>query len=140
MLNPRKTNDLEHPETLDNVAETHKTGKVTKLFSTGRWKDESENGRANSRSHSAFGGNDGETPFSVYGINIVKSVATWSKVNILAVSKDMDTKTWKWQGELMSIEVQSISKPDFAVFEVLSGEGEGKLMKNIIALPDFRKL
>ena len=54
-------------------------------------------------------------------------------MNILAVSKDMDTKTWKWQGELMSIEVQSISKPDFAVFEVLSGEGEGKLMKNIIA-------
>ena len=37
----------------------------------------------------------GETPFSVYGINMVKSVATWSKVNILAVSKDMDTKTWK---------------------------------------------
>ena len=33
--------------------------------------------------------------FSVYGINMVKSVATWSKVNILAVSKDMDTKTWK---------------------------------------------
>ena len=33
----------------------------------------------------------------------------------------------------MSIEVQSISKLDFAVFEVLSGEGEGKLMKNIIA-------
>ena len=32
----------------------------------------------------------------------------------------------------MSIEVQSISKPDFAMFEVLSGE-EGKLMKNIIA-------
>ena len=28
---------------------------------------------------------------------------------------------------------QSISKPDFAMFEVLSGEGEGKLMKNIIA-------
>ena len=25
--------------------------------------------------------------------NMVKSVATWSKVNILAVSKDMDTKT-----------------------------------------------
>ena len=64
---------------------------------------------------------------------MVKSVATWSKVNILAVSKDMDTKTWKWQGKLMSIEVQSISKPDFAVFEVLSGEGEGKLIKNIIA-------
>ena len=33
----------------------------------------------------------------------------------------------------MSIEVQSISKPDFAMSEVLSGEGEGKLMKNIIA-------
>ena len=33
----------------------------------------------------------------------------------------------------MSIEVQSISKPDFAMFEVLRGKGEGKLMKNIIA-------
>ena len=33
----------------------------------------------------------------------------------------------------MRIEVQSILKPDFAVFEVLSGKGEGKLMKKIIA-------
>ena len=32
---------------------------------------------------------------SQYGVNMVKSVATWSKVNILAVSKDMDPKTWK---------------------------------------------
>ena len=55
---------------------------------------------------------------SQYGVNMVKSVATWSKVNILAVSEDMDPKTWKWQEKLMSIEVQSISKPDFAVFEV----------------------
>ena len=32
---------------------------------------------------------------SQYGVNMVKSIATWSKVNILAVSKDMDPKTWK---------------------------------------------
>ena len=55
---------------------------------------------------------------SQYGVNMVKSVATWSKVNILAVSEDMDPKTWKWQEKLISIEVQSISKPDFAAFEV----------------------
>ena len=30
---------------------------------------------------------------SQYGVNMVKSVATWSKVNILAVSMDMDLKT-----------------------------------------------
>ena len=42
---------------------------------------------------------------SQYGFNIVKSIATWSKVNNLAVSKDMDPKTWKWQEKLMSIEV-----------------------------------
>ena len=34
-------------------------------------------------------------PRSQYSVNMVKSVATWSKVNILAVSKDMDPKTWK---------------------------------------------
>ena len=32
---------------------------------------------------------------SQYGVNIVKSIATWSKVNNLAVSKDMDPKTRK---------------------------------------------
>ena len=32
---------------------------------------------------------------SQYGVNIVKSIATWSKVNNLAISKDMDPKTWK---------------------------------------------
>ena len=42
---------------------------------------------------------------SQFGFNMVKSVATWSKVNILAVSEDMDPKTWKWQEKLMSIEV-----------------------------------
>ena len=55
---------------------------------------------------------------SQYGVNVVKSVATWSKVNKLAVSKDMNLKTWKWQEKLVSIEVQSVSKPDFAAFEV----------------------
>ena len=55
---------------------------------------------------------------SQYGVNIVKSIATWSKVNNLAVSKDMDPKTRKWQEKLVSIEVQSILKPDFAAFEV----------------------
>ena len=57
-------------------------------------------------------------PRTQYSVNMVKSVATWSKVNILAVSKDMDPKTWKWLEKLMSIQVQSISKPDFAMFEV----------------------
>ena len=32
---------------------------------------------------------------SQYGVNIVKSIGTWSKVNNLAVSKDRDPKTWK---------------------------------------------
>ena len=66
LLNLRKIIELEEPATLDNVAETPKTGKVTKLFSTRRWKDEGENGGANSRFHSAFGGICGETPFSIW--------------------------------------------------------------------------
>ena len=50
-----------------SISSVRSTGTLKNwLFSTRRWKDEGENGGANSRFHSAFGGICGETPFSIW--------------------------------------------------------------------------
>ena len=94
MLNLTKIIELEDPAILDNVAETQNKERLPSSFRHGDEKMKAKMVKQTADFTALLVAFVARLR-SQYGVNMVKSVATWSKVNILAVSKDMDPKTWK---------------------------------------------
>ena len=94
MLNLRKIIELEDAATLDNIAETPKQERLPSCFQDGDEKIKMKMAVKTADFMALLVAFVARLS-SQYGVTIVKSIATWSKVNNLAVSKDMDPKTSK---------------------------------------------